>query len=956
MAQVGHGEVAIVPTMKGFRRQVRAEVEGTERESSATMKRGFQRAGNESGAQAGRGFKRAFSAQSAGAGADASKKLVADVAKAAREVSSARLREQDAAGKVRVAEAQLAEARRKHAADSSQVIRAEERLAGAQRTLQTAQDRTRESSDKLAQAQKKAAQAASDAASQTTRGWSGVRGALGTVASGIQSAMSGAMSGIKRVASDAATFVQSQFKVAGAAITATVGAALVGGFNRTQAIENATARMRGLGFQTEEVAAAMQIASDAAMGTAFGMDELAGAAAMAMTNGIKPGQELIRYLDTIKGAATASGASVSEIGSIFGKVVQSTASGATITTELQQMADRQIPIWQKLSDVMGVPIDQVKKLASEGGISMDQFQDAVLAATGGMAASMNETLGASFRNMRSSLSRFGMALLGSRLEGDRVIGGLYPLFSKLFDMIKEGVNTATAAITPFMQTITDAFANKIGPVLERATEHFQNLTKVFKDEGGLQLPGLSNLTGLFAALAPAIGGLLGLLGPVLQRIPMLGGAFAGITGPLGLAAGALAALFMFDADTLASGFDSIASALPGMIMGVVNGLVGLVGTVVPKLVEALTTNVPVLLNGAVQVLLVLVDALVVVIPLLLRTAMAIIPDLIKALISMLPSLVQGAMTLFEGIIDGLLQIIPALLGAIIELAPGIITTLLEMLPDLLLAAIELFLGLVTGLVEAIPVLIESLVALLPVLIETLIGMVPTLIVTAVELFLALVLGLLQALPSLLTAIIGMLPQIVATLIGLIPTLLLAGVDLFLALVDALPVMIPQLLAALGEMGPKIIDEVMKIGPKLMDAGKALIDKLIEGVKSMFGKIGDTFGGVMDFVGGFFPASPAKRGKFSGSGWTQLGQSGRAIIEQFESGLYRPVVDFGTTTARLTGATSSVLAVGQSGAGLGPGDRLVIEVEGTPLTGTVKRVVRSEQRAASVRLSSGETSL
>src|SRR5690606_8809412 len=138
----------------------------------------------------------------------------ADVAKASREVSNARLREQDAAGKVRVAEAQLAEARKKYAADSSQVIRAEERLATAQRGLQAAQDTTRASSEKLAAAQKKVADASDDAAQRTTRGWGRVREALSSVGSGIQSAMSNAMAGVKRVAGDAATFVTTQFKVA----------------------------------------------------------------------------------------------------------------------------------------------------------------------------------------------------------------------------------------------------------------------------------------------------------------------------------------------------------------------------------------------------------------------------------------------------------------------------------------------------------------------------------------------------------------------------------------------------------------------------------------------------------------------------------------------------------------------------------------------------------------------
>lgn len=956
-SQVGTGEVAIVPTLKGFRRKVRSEVEGTEKESSAVMRRGFQRAGDESGTAAGRGFKRAFSSQAQGAADGVTKQMTADVAKAAREVSNARLREQDAAGNVRVAEAQLADARRKHAADSAQVIRAEERLASATRTLQATQDRTRESSEKLAQAQKKVADASGQAATETTRGWSGVRGALGSVASGVQSAMSGAMAGIKRVAADAATFVSTQFKVAGAAIAATVGVALVGGFNRLQAIEGATARMRGLGFASEDVAAAMQIANDAAVGTAFGMDELAAASAMAMTAGIKPGQQLIDYLEAIKGAATASGAPVAEIGQIFGKV---RTSGRAYTMEITQLADRQIPIWQALADEIGVSTEEVRKLASEGKITAETFESAVRASTGGMAAEMNNTMGASFRNMRAALSRFGVALIGSRLEGDQVVGGLYPLFAKLFDTIKEGVNTATAAITPFMQMITDAFANKIGPVLDTAIGTFQRLTAAFKEGGGLQLPGLSNLTGMLGVLAPVIGLIIGSLGSALSGLSIfgvkIGAVFAGITGPLGLAVGALAALFLFDADQLSAGFESITSALPGMVTGIVQTLVGMISTLVPQLVETLSANVPVLLDGAVQLLLALVDAAVLVVPMLLRTVLALIPTLIEALIGMLPALVQGALTLFQGLIQGLVQIIPTLLDALFELLPGIVTALVEMLPALVAGAIQLFLGLVLGLVEAIPQLITALVALLPVLLETLVAMIPQLLITAIDVFLALVTGLLEAIPQLLIALIDMLPQVVTTLIGMLPTLIDAAVQLFTGLIAALPVIIPKLLSALVKMGPQIVDAILKIGPKLFDAGIALIQGLIDGVMSMFGAIGEAFGGVMDFIGGFFPNSPAKHGPFSGSGWTRVKRSGTAIVNQLADGFYAP--DAAISTA-MRGTYDAVIASAATSAVLPAvyvqnpftGDYLLSQVDVR-----AEGRVQAARHKASVRLSGGEGSL
>ena len=75
-----------------------------------------------------------------------------------------------------------------------------------------------------------------------------------------------------------------------------------------------------------------------------------------------------------------------------------------------------------------------------------------------------------------------------------------------------------------------------------------------------------------------------------------------------------------------------------------------------------------------------------------------------------------------------------------------------------------------------------------------------------------------------------------------------------------------------------------IGTWLVGAGRDLIQGFIDGISGMIGAVGDAIGGVMDFVGGFFPHSPAKWGPFSGSGWTQLLDSGGAIMDQFTDGM------------------------------------------------------------------------
>ncbi|WP_439592384.1 hypothetical protein [Microbacterium sp.] len=154
--QVGQGAYAIVPTFKGFRKAVSTETDAAAKQSDKGFRAAFSKTGEKSGKETGAGFKKAFEGQSGGFTDKATKEL----ASAAAKVSTARLREQDAAGKVRLAERQLAEARDRYASDSSQVVRAEERLESASRQLGRAQDVARSSTNDLRDAQARLASAA----------------------------------------------------------------------------------------------------------------------------------------------------------------------------------------------------------------------------------------------------------------------------------------------------------------------------------------------------------------------------------------------------------------------------------------------------------------------------------------------------------------------------------------------------------------------------------------------------------------------------------------------------------------------------------------------------------------------------------------------------------------------------------------------------------------------------
>ena len=210
-SQVAVTEVAVVPTFKGFRRLVTNETDGSAKSASQGFSRAFARTGTDTGKATGAGFKRAFEQSAQGTSSKLTKQLEGDVAKASRALSAARLKAQDAAGKTRVAEAQLAEARKKYASDSSQVIRAQERMESSSRQLRAAHERTEAATDDLKRSQGELARAADHAGDELAQaGQKGVTGFRSNVLTGVKGFAGGLVAafaalGIGNIVADAFT-------------------------------------------------------------------------------------------------------------------------------------------------------------------------------------------------------------------------------------------------------------------------------------------------------------------------------------------------------------------------------------------------------------------------------------------------------------------------------------------------------------------------------------------------------------------------------------------------------------------------------------------------------------------------------------------------------------------------------------------------------------------------------
>lgn len=88
--------------------------------------------------------------------------------------------------------------------------------------------------------------------------------------------------------------------------------------------------------------------------------------------------------------------------------------------------------------------------------------------------------------------------------------------------------------------------------------------------------------------------------------------------------------------------------------------------------------------------------------------------------------------------------------------------------------------------------------------------------------------------------------------------------------------------AASTFGSTLISGLMGIIGQAQSAGSAIVQGLIDGIMGMIGAAGDAIGSVVDRIASFLPHSPAKRGPFSGKGWTPY--SGRAIVHGLAEGI------------------------------------------------------------------------
>jgi tape measure domain-containing protein len=315
----------------------------------------------------------------------------------------------------------------------------------------------------------------------------------------------GAMAKFAKVAAIATT----------AAFTAAVGKFVIaGGISRALNIEDAQAKLKGLGHDAQGVEKIMESALGAVRGTAYGLDAAATTAASAVAAGIKPGKELQKYLTLTADAATIAGVGMDEMGAIMNKV---TTGGRAMTDNLNQLSDRGIPIFQWLQDEYKVSAEELRKMVSSGNVDAETFRRVIEKNIGGAALASGSTTRGAWANMQAAMARVGAAIVTDIIP--RVRDG-FGSMTKWFDDNSDNIVDAVGRVMEIMKDLSGVFieiGREVGSYLQPKLEALWGIIR--KDLA----PALARFTQkVILPMAAALGtGLVLALGGVIDGLAIM---------------------------------------------------------------------------------------------------------------------------------------------------------------------------------------------------------------------------------------------------------------------------------------------------------------------------------------------------------------------------------------------------------------------------------------------------
>lgn len=430
--------------------------------------------------------------------------------------------------------------------------------------------------------------------------------------------------------------------------------------------------------------------------------------------------------------------------------------------------------------------------------------------------------------------------------------------------------------------------------------------------------------GIVEAFPVVLSGLGPVLGPVLSEA---------LATAWNIAVGALAELGIqlptVDASQITGAFQAIADAAASVV-GTCKSAFGKLGEQIPGIWDTIVSTI----GGAMTTIISAVSPFVTYFASQMLPAIASFASgAVGAFSAVLPILASGMQIVLSvaqmliPVIQTVLSVVGSIVSVVITVASQVISVVVNA-ASVVASAIGLVMSVVSGLVTAVTTFIGSIVSVVGGGIATVVAAVSGGVNAVVAFVGSLVSSALSLVSGLVSSIAGYFSTMVSTMANAAQQVYAAVTGAFSALVGAVSGHIGSLMNTISSIPGQVMGFFAGAGSWLVGSGRALINGFTQGIQNAIGGALSAVSGAVSQIRSFFPFSPAKRGPFSGHGYTTY--SGKALMEGWAEGI-------GSGTGAVNSAITSALASASSLIGSGITVAPSVAVAGAGAAGTTYNV-------------------
>src|SRR5690625_1336378 len=643
------------------------------------------------------------------------------------------------------------------------------------------------------------------------------------------------------------------------AATAVAGVVSALGFKRLVGMDEAQAKLKGLGIEGKQLDIVMENAKNAVTGTTFTMADVASVAAGAVAAGVKEGAELERYIKLVGDAAIGANVPMAEMAQIFNRIQ---GQGKITRTELDMLEYRLPGFSQALMKHVGAGSQEAFfEMVRAGKVSTDDVLDTMEGFAGGMAAAYAETWSGLKDNVLPNIGIIGEALLEGLFEDGKKGLADFLQFLRESEGLKEWARDTGETLRNVFATIVEAIKNAIN--------WWTNLSD------GAKTAFLS-LAGIAVAIGPVmlvIGKLIGIIMEARQWFGLLrlamgavGTAIGGISAPVLIVIGVIAGLIaLFTTlyhtnENFRNLVQTVWEFIRETITTVVQAISDFVMEIWGSLVEWWNANGEMILQTA-QTVWNFISTII-------TTVMNVIWAIMQALWPIIQTIVITTWEAIKGAIEGAINIITGIIQFFSALFTGNWSALWDSIKQIVSGAVQLvwnlvklwFVGRILKLGQTLFTGLRGIVTNIWNTIRTIftsgVNTARNVVSSGFNFIRNIISSIMNGIRSVISSVWNGIRSVISSVVNAIRNVIRSGFNALRGIVSSA---FNGVRSAVSNGIRSAYNTIINFISKFKDAGRKIVTSIADGIKGAIGNITGAISGVASKIRGFLPFSPPKEG-------------------------------------------------------------------------------------------------